>query len=60
MKYKEAEDLAKELSIKNSGVFYYINWIEGNDWSVDRFPEFGWQDFYFKGECIYREEYYGD
>ena len=49
----KAIEYAKELSIKNPGLGYFVNWVEDNEWSVDIEGEFPEQEFYLNGRVIY-------
>lgn len=53
MNYKDAEKLAQRLSLENPDDYFYINWIEDNEYCVEKVPEFSYQTFYHSGVFLY-------
>ena len=56
MKYKDAEELAKKLSLENPDECFYMNWLEDLEYYVDDRPEFDNQCYYLNGKLCYDME----
>ena len=59
MNYKDAEKLAQKLSLENPDDYFYVNYIEDDEYFVDKVPEYEGQSYYLSG-VYYYEGYEND
>ena len=49
---KSALEAAKQQSIDNPGIGYFVNWVEANEWEINIEGELLDQEFYLNGQLI--------
>lgn len=50
--YYEAEQQAKDLSIKHPGIGWYVSWVDGDVYKPTIFEDYSDQAFYMNGQKI--------